>query len=83
MGKILNNIKPDTICTLTYNDSLVFRVTHVNASGFPFAKHSYYYEYTTGNYEFQIDDKPVCMAYTTEYKEANEEQKENIHKNGK
>ena len=25
---------------------------------------------------FQIDKKPVCMAYTTEYKEATKEQKE-------
>lgn len=72
-----NNIKPGTICTLTHNHSIVFRITHVNDQGMPFAKHSYFhYENTTGEYEFQIDDKPVCMAYTTEYEEASKEQKE-------
>ena len=76
MGKKFNNIKPGTICTLIHNDSLVFRITHVNDIGYPFAKHSYFhYVYTSGEYEFQIDDEPVCMAYTTEYKEATEEQK--------
>ena len=76
MKKKYNNIKPGTICTLTHNKSVVFRITHVNEQGMPFAKHSYYYyEHTTGEYEFQIDDKPVCMAYTTEYEEASKEQK--------
>lgn len=76
MGKKFNNIKPGTICTLIHNKSVVFRITHVNEQGMPFAKHSYYYyEHTTGEYEFQIDDKPVCMAYTTEYEEASKEQK--------
>ena len=76
MGKKFNNIKPGTICTFIYNDAVVFRITHINESGFPFAKHSYYhYKHTTDEYEFQIDDKPVCMGYTTEYKEATEEQK--------
>ena len=80
MGKKFNNIKPGTICTFIYNDSVVFRITHVNESGFPFAKHSYYhYKYTNNcyenKYEFQIDDEPVCMGYTTEYNEATEEQK--------
>ena len=76
MKKKCNNIKPGTICTLTHNKSVVFRITHVNEQGMPFAKHSYYYyEHTTGEYEFQIDDKPVCMAYTTEYEEASKEQK--------
>lgn len=76
MGKKFNDIKPGTICTLTYNKSVVFRITHVNDLGFPFAKHSYFhYSNTTGDYEFQIDNKPVCMAYTTEYEEATEEQK--------
>ena len=76
MKKKYNNIKPGTICTLTHNKSVVFRITNVNEQGMPFAKHSYYYyEHTTGEYEFQIDDKPVCMAYTTEYEEASKEQK--------
>lgn len=76
MSKKFNNIKPGTICTLTHNKSVVFRITHVNDHGMPFAKHSYYhYDNTTGEYEFQIDDEPVCMAYTTEYEEATEEQK--------
>ena len=76
MGKKFNNIKPGTICTLVHNDSIVFRITHINDVGYPFAKHSYFhYANTTGKYEFQIDDKPVCMAYTTEYKEATPEQK--------
>ena len=74
MGKKLNNIKPGTICTLVHNDSLIFRITHINESGFPFAKHSMYC-YSTWD-EFQLDKKPVCMAYTTEYKEASKEQKE-------
>lgn len=74
MGKKFNNIKPDTICTLVHNDSLIFRITHINESGFPFAKHSMYC-YSTWD-EFQLDKKPVCMAYTTEYKEASKEQKE-------
>ena len=69
-----NNIKPGTICTLVHNDSLIFRITHINESGFPFAKHSMYC-YSTWD-EFQLDKKPVCMAYTTEYKEASKEQKE-------
>ena len=73
MGKKFNNIKPGTICTLVHNDSLIFRITHINESGFPFAKHSLYC-YSTWN-EFQLDKKPVCMGYTTEYKEATEEQK--------
>ena len=77
MGKKFNDIKPGTICTLVHNDSIVFRITHINDIGYPFAKHSYYhYDNTTGKYEFQIDDEPVCMAYTTEYKEASKEQKE-------
>ena len=76
MGKKFNDIKPGTICILTHNDSLVFRITHVNDVEYPFAKHSYYhYKNTTGDYEFQIDDKPVCMGYTIEYQEATEEQK--------
>ena len=74
MGKKFNNIKPGTICTLVHNDSLIFRITHINESGFPFAMHSLYC-YSTCD-EFQIDKKPVCMAYTTEYKEATKEQKE-------
>ena len=81
MGKKFNNIKPGTICTLVYNDSLTFRITHVNELGYPFAKHSmFHYKYTKNiwadDYEFQIDDKPVCMGYTTEYEEATKEQKE-------
>ena len=74
MGKKFNNIKPGTICTLVHNNSLIFRITHINESGFPFAKHSLYC-YSTWD-EFQLDKKPVCMAYTTEYKEATKEQKE-------
>ena len=75
-----NNIKPGTICTFIYNDSVVFRITHVDDIGHPFAKHSYYHYKHTKNlwpdeYEFQIDDKPICMGYTIEYKEATEEQK--------
>lgn len=78
MGKKFNNIKPDTICTLVHNDSLIFRITHINESGFPFAKHSLFC-YSTWD-EFQLDKKPVCMAYTTEYKEATREQKEKFIK---
>ena len=74
MGKKFNNIKPGTICTLVHNDSLIFRITHINESGFPFAMHSLFC-YSTWD-EFQLDKKPVCMAYTTEYKEATKEQKE-------
>ena len=80
MGKKFNNIKHGTICTLVHNDDLIFRITHVNEQGFPFAKHScYHYHYSNNcyddHYEFDIDAKPVCMAYTIEYKEATEEQK--------
>ena len=78
MGKKFNNIKPGTICTLVHNDSLIFRITHINESGFPFAKHSLFC-YSTWD-EFQLDKKPVCMAYTTEYKEATKEQKEKFIK---
>lgn len=78
MVKKFNNIKPDTICTLVHNDSLIFRITHINESGFPFAKHSLFC-YSTWD-EFQLDKKPVCMAYTTEYKEATREQKEKFIK---
>ena len=78
MGKKFNNIKPGTICTLLHNDSLIFRITHINESGFPFAKHSLFC-YSTWD-EFQLDKKPVCMAYTTEYKEATREQKEKFIK---
>ena len=78
MGKKFNNIKPGTICTLLHNDSLIFRITHINESGFPFAKHSLFCYSTWG--EFQLDKKPVCMAYTTEYKEATREQKEKFIK---
>ena len=74
MGKKFNNIKSGTICTLVHNDSLIFRITHINESGFPFAMHSLFC-YSTWD-EFQLDKKPVCMAYTTEYKEATKEQKE-------
>ena len=75
-----NNIKSGTICTLVHNDSVVFRITHVNDVGYPFAMHSYYHYKHTKNlwpdeYEFQINDKPICVAYTREYKEATEEQK--------
>ena len=78
MEKKFNNIKPGTICTLVHNDSLIFRITHINESGFPFAKHSLFC-YSTWD-EFQLDKKPVCMAYTTEYKEATREQKEKFIK---
>lgn len=78
MGKKFNNIKPGTICTLVHSDSLIFRITHINESGFPFAKHSLFC-YSTWD-EFQLDKKPVCMAYTTEYKEATREQKEKFIK---
>ena len=78
MGKKFNNIKPGTICTLVHNDSLIFRITHINESGFPFAKHSLFC-YSTWD-EFQLDKKPVCMAYITEYKEATREQKEKFIK---
>lgn len=78
MGKKFNNIKPGTIGTLVHNDSLIFRITHINESGFPFAKHSLFC-YSTW-YEFQLDKKPVYMAYTTEYKEATIEQKEKFIK---
>lgn len=78
MVKKFNNIKPGTICTLVHNDSLIFRITHINESGFPFAKHSLFC-YSTWD-EFQLDKKPVCMAYTTEYKEATKEQKEKFIK---
>lgn len=78
MVKKFNNIKPGTICTLVHNDSLIFRITHINESGFPFAKHSLFC-YSTWD-EFQFDKKPVCMAYTTEYKEATREQKEKFIK---
>ena len=74
MGKKFNNIKPGTICTLIHNDWIVFRITHVNESGFPFAMYSIYKD------KFQIYKKPVCMAYTTEYKEATKEQKEKFIK---
>lgn len=78
MIKKFNNIKAGTICTLVHNDLLTFRITHVNELGYPFAKHSMYlYKYADPSYyEFQIDKKPVCMAYTIEYKEATKEQKE-------
>lgn len=78
MVKKFNNIKPGTICTLVHNDSLIFRITHINESGFPFAKYSLFC-YSTWD-EFQLDKKPVCMAYTTEYKEATREQKEKFIK---
>lgn len=78
MVKKFNNIKPGTICTLVHNDLLIFRITHINESGFPFAKHSLFC-YSTWD-EFQLDKKPVCMAYTTEYKEATREQKEKFIK---
>ena len=78
MVKKFNNIKPGTICILVHNDSLIFRITHINESGFPFAKHSLFC-YSTWD-EFQLDKKPVCMAYTTEYKEATREQKEKFIK---
>ena len=74
MGKKFNDIKSGTICTLVHNDSLIFRITHINEVGFPFAMHSLYC-YPSFD-EFQIDKKPVCMAYTTEYCEATKEQKE-------
>ena len=74
MGKKFNNIKSGTICTLIHNDSIVFRITHINESGFPFAMHSMYKD------EFQVDKKPVCMAYTDLYKEATKEQKEKFLK---
>lgn len=81
MGKKFNNIKSGTICTFVHNDAIVFRITHINESGFPFAMHSmFHYKHTKNlwpdEYEFQIDDKPICMGYTTEYKEATKEQKE-------
>ena len=72
--KKFNNIKSGTICTLIHNDWVVFRITHINESGFPFAMHSMYKD------EFQIDEKPVCMAYTDLYKEATKEQKEKFIK---
>lgn len=89
MGKKFNDINPGTICILVHNDSLIFRITHINEVGYPFAKYSMYCYSTCDEFEFQINDKPVCMAYTTEYKEATKEQKEKfikaeaqeIHKN--
>ena len=70
-GNKLTNIIPGTICELVHNDSVMFRIIHVNDCGYPFSDLSVhvgmgYDGFTEGNH---------CVAYTPEYKECTPERK--------
>lgn len=66
--KASNNVKVGTICTLTKNDSFIFRLTGTNEQGYPMSDcivYKYYYEKPN----VQVG-KAVVVAYTTWFEPA-------------
>lgn len=73
-NKAPNSIKVGTICTLTKNDSFIFRLTGTNEQGYPMSDcivYKCYYEKPN----VQVG-KPVVVAYTTWFEPATTEQVE-------
>ena len=70
-GVKLNNIKPGSICELIHNDSIIFRITHVNDVGYPFSDLSVH---TNLGWD-GLTEGDHCVAYTNLYKECTPERK--------
>lgn len=72
--KTSNNVKVGTICTLTKNDSFIFRLTGTDKQGYPMSDcivYKCYYEKPN----IQVG-KAVVVAYTTLFEPASKEQVE-------
>lgn len=72
--KASNNVNVGTICTLTKNDSFIFRLTGTNEQGYPMSDcivYKCYYEKPN----VQVG-KAVVVAYTTLFEPATTEQVE-------
>ena len=72
--KTSNNIKVGAICTLTKNDSFIFRLTGTNELGYPMSDLIVYKQfYHKPNVQV---GKAVVVAYTTLFEPATTEQEE-------
>lgn len=70
--KASNNVKIGTICTLTKNDSFIFRLSGTNAQGYPMSDCIVYKRfYEKPNVQV---GKAVVVAYTTLFEPASKEQ---------
>lgn len=72
--KAPNSIKVGTICTLTKNDSFIFRLTGTNEQGYPMSDFIVYKCYYEKPY-VQVG-KAVVVAYTKLFEPAAKEQVE-------
>lgn len=72
--KASNNVKSGTICTLTKNDSFIFRLTGTNEQGYPMSDCIVYKRYYEKPY-VQVG-KAVVVAYTDLFEPATKEQVE-------
>ena len=72
--KASNYVNVGTICTLTKNDSLIFRLTGTNEQGYPMSDYIVYKRYHEKPY-VQVG-KAVVVAYTTWFEPATTEQVE-------
>lgn len=70
--KASNNIKVGTICTLTKNDSFIFRLTGTNELGFPMSDLIVYKQFYHKP-SVQVG-KSVVVAYTDLFEPATKEQ---------
>lgn len=73
-NKAPNSIKVGTICTLTKNDSFVFRLTGTNKQGYPMSD-CIIYKCLYEKPNVQVG-KAVVVAYTTLFEPASKEQME-------
>lgn len=72
--KASNNVKVGTICTLTKNDSFVFRLVGTDKQGYPMSD-CIVYKCIYGKPYVQVG-KAVVVAYTTLFEPASKEQVE-------
>lgn len=70
-NKAQSSIKVGTICTLTKNDSFIFRLTGTNEQGYPMSDCIVYKRYYEKPY-VQVG-KAVVVAYTTLFEPAAKE----------
>lgn len=70
----MDKINAGTICTLTKNDSFIFRLTGTNEQGYPMSDCIVYKRYYEKPY-VQVG-KAVVVAYTTLFEPASKEQVE-------
>lgn len=73
-NKASNNVKVGTICTLTKNDSFVFRLTGTTEQGYPMSD-CIVYRCLYEKPNVQVG-KPVVVAYTVLFEPAAKEQVE-------